>query len=182
MVYIFLADGFEELEALTVVDVLRRGGCLIKTVSIMGRHMVTGSHGITITANEVFEDINPDDAEMLAMPGGLDGAARLKAHEGLKAALIKFNEEGKKLAAICAAPTVLGAHGILKGRKATVYPGLEDGLIGADPTYANVTMDGNITTGRGPALAMEFALTLLKELKGEEVAKETADGLLYKIF
>ena len=118
-VYQFMADGFEDVEALIPVDVLRRGGVDIKTVSIMGRLEVESAHGVTIKADMLFEDADLSDADLLMLPGGMPGASNLDAHEGLKAALLKQAEAGKKISAICAAPFVLGKLGILKGKRAT---------------------------------------------------------------
>ena len=179
MVYVFLADGFEEVEALTAVDVLRRAGVDVKTVSIQEGPVVPGAHGIDVHADLMFSNCNFNEANMLVLPGGLPGSTNLLAHQGLKEQLLDFAEKGKNIAAICAAPMVLGAHGILKGKKATIYPGIEDKLIGAIPTGEAVTVDGNIITGMGPAKAMEFALALLMQLKGENIRNQIAAELLY---
>lgn len=178
MVFIHLATGFEEVEALTPVDVLRRGGVDAKIVSVMGDKTVTGSHGISVQADLLFEEADYDACEMIVLPGGMPGATNLNAHKGLTDQIKAFAEGGKYVAAICAAPMVLGDCGVLKGLDATIYPGMEEHLIGANPTGANVTVCGNIITGKGPALAMEFALTLLGILKGEDVRNQVADGLL----
>ena len=179
MVYVFLADGFEEVEALTAVDVLRRAGVDVKTVSIQEGPVVSGAHGIDVHADLMFSNCNFNEANMLVLPGGLPGSTNLLAHQGLKEQLLDFAKKGKNIAAICAAPMVLGAHGILKGKKATIYPGIEDKLIGAIPTGEAVTVDGNIITGMGPAKAMEFALALLMQLKGENIRNQIAAELLY---
>ncbi|MBR2674698.1 MAG: DJ-1/PfpI family protein [Mogibacterium sp.] len=181
MVYVYLATGFEEIEALTVVDVLRRAEVDVKAVSITGDRLVLGSRDITVQADLLFEEADYDDCEMIVLPGGMPGAANLGAHKGLTdhiKVFAKAGDSGRKLAAICAAPMVLGACGVLEGHEATIYPGMEDHLIGAKPTGENVTVSGNIITGKGPALAMEFALTLVEILKGAEKRKEVAEGLL----
>ena len=157
-VKVFLADGFEEIEGLTVVDLLRRAGIDVKTVSIMGRLEICGAHGIDVKADEIYENADFSDAEMLVLPGGMPGTLHLKEHEGLRAILEKANEDGKKLAAICAAPTVLGGLGFLQGKKAVCYPSMEEGLTGAEVLYDNVVTDGNITTSRGLGTAIDFAL------------------------
>lgn len=180
MVYIYLAEGFEEVEALTVVDVLRRGGCEIRTVSVMNEKAVKGAHGITVEADILFAEADHDSCDMLILPGGLPGAQHLQDHAGLEAQIRAFAKDGKKIAAICAAPMVLGKHGVIKGRKATIYPGMENRLTGAQATGDSVTVDGNIITGQGPAKAMEFALTVLEALVGPEAAGEVASGLLYR--
>lgn len=181
MVYVFIADGFEEVEALTVVDVLRRGGCPVKTVSIMKRNECIGAHNIEVKTDILFEEADFDSCKAIVLPGGLPGADHLEGHAGLAEQIKAFNNEGKTLAAICAAPMVFGTCGILEGKKATIYPGMEDRLTGAKPTYANVSVDGNIITGRGPALAMEFALAVLEHLSGRDCSEDVARGLLYAV-
>ena len=179
MVYVHLATGFEEVEALTIVDVLRRGGIDVKTVSITGETMVMGTHGIPVQADTLFENADYEACEMIVLPGGMPGAANLGAHAGLTDRIREFAKAGKKVAAICAAPMVLADCGILQGKNATIYPGMEARLRDARPTGDNVTIDDNIITGKGPALAMEFALALLEELKGPAVRSEIAGGLLF---
>ena len=180
MVYVHLAEGFEEIEALTIVDILRRAGVDAQTVSITGEKRVMGTHGIPVEADVLFEEADYDACEMIVLPGGLSGADNLQAHEGLAKHIVDFAaDDEKKLAAICAAPQVFGACGILEGKKATIYPSMEDCLCGGQATDDNVTVDGNIITGMGPALAMEFALVLAAELKGAAVSDAVAEGLLY---
>ena len=169
MVFIHLAEGFEEVEALTAVDVLRRAGVDAKTVSVTGNKMVTGTHGIPVEADLLFEEADYGSCEMIVLPGGLPGATNLGSHAGLTDQIKAFAAAGKKVAAICAAPMVLSQCGILEGKEATIYPGMEEELAGAKATGANVTVCGNIITGKGPALAMEFALALTEALKGKEV-------------
>lgn len=178
-VYIFLADGFEEAEAMIPVDVLRRGGIDIKTVSVNGSMQVTGSHGVTMTADLVFEQTDLADATLLILPGGLPGATNLNDHEGLKDALLAHNSRGGKIAAICAAPLVLGGLGLLRGRPATCYPGFEGYMTGAEYTHELCTVADNITTGEGPAAAFPFAYALLSQLAGEDKAREVAEGMMY---
>ena len=179
MVFIHMAEGYEEVEALTCVDVLRRAGVDAKMVSVTGSLTVRGAHGIDIEADLLFEDADYSACEMIVLPGGLPGATNLRDHPGLTAQIEAFAKAGKPLAAICAAPLALAAHGVLEGKKATIYPGMESHLAGAEPTKQTVTVDGNIITGQGPALAMEFALELAGFLKGDKVKKEVATGLLY---
>lgn len=180
MVLIHLAEGFEEVEALTIVDVLRRAGADAKTVSVTGEKMVRGTHGVNIEADLLFEDADYSACEMIVLPGGLPGADNLGAHKGLTDQIKAFAEAGKKVAAICAAPMVFGNCGILDGKLATIYPGMEFALKGGIATGKNVTVCGNIITGKGPALAMEFALALVGELKGKAVRDEVAEGLLFE--
>ena len=179
MIYIHLAEGFEEIEALTIVDVLLRAGCDAKTVSVTGNTDVAGTHGVHVTADLLFEDADYSLCEMIVLPGGLPGATNLLAHEGLEEQIKACHAQGKKLAAICAAPMVFGAHGIITDKDATIYPGMEEYLRGARPTGETVSVDGNVITGQGPALAMEFALKLVEELKGKETRDQVAEGLLF---
>lgn len=178
-VYLFLADGFEEVEALTAVDILRRGGVEVKTVSIMDSLTINGSHGIKVEADLMFDKKGYADADMLVLPGGGKGTQNLKEHKGLNGILIKAEAEGKYLAAICAAPSVLGLAGILDGKKAVCYPGFELQLIGATIGNENVVKDGKIITSRGAGTAMDFALKLLETLEGEEVMKKIKADILY---
>ncbi len=180
MIYEFFADGFEEVEALTIVDLLRRGSCEVTTVSIAESKVVMGTHGIPVTADIMFDEADFSDADMLVLPGGLPGATNLADHKGLTALLKKQNEEGKKIAAICASPAlVFGRHNLLDGRKATCYPGLDDKLTDSQPVEDVVVTDGNLTTSRGPATAMAFGIELVRIMAGEKVADEVSDGLLY---
>ncbi|MDR3093441.1 MAG: DJ-1/PfpI family protein [Bacteroidales bacterium] len=177
-VFLFLAEGFEETEAVGTIDVLRRGGLSVTTVSINGTLTVTGSHGIPVTADAVFEKVDIDRGDMLVLPGGQPGTSNLNAHKGLREQLKKYAAEGKKIAAICAAPLVLGGLDLLQGKKATVYPGYESTLKGAEYIKTPVVTDGNMITGRGPGFVFEFALAIVAELQGKAKAEEVAEGLL----
>lgn len=174
-VFLFLIDGFEEIEAVGTVDVLRRAGVDVKTVSLTGDKLVTGAHGIPVTADLLFEEAPLSDAEMMVVPGG---TIAYYTHEGLKRELREFYDKGGKVAAICAAPAVLGATGILKGHKATCYPGYEAYLEGATHTEEAVVVDGNIVTGKGPGLTIDFALALAEVLAGRAKRDEVAAQLL----
>ena len=178
-VLLFLADGFEEIEALATVDVLRRAGVQVTTVSINPAGLVTGAHGISVMADVLFEQVRYADADMLVLPGGMPGAANLDAHEGLRRLITAHAEAGKWLAAICAAPMVYGHMGLLDGRKATCYPGFEGELDGAAYTAAPVEKDGNIITGKGPAVVLPFAYALAEVLVGEEIVAQVKAGMLY---
>lgn len=179
-VYEFIATGSEEVESLIPLDVLRRGGVEFLTVSITGSKTVELAHGAKIEADLLFEEADLSDADLLMLPGGLPGADYLNAHEGVRKALLAQNEKGKRIAAICAAPQVLGSLGLLKGRRATCYPGFEKFLDGATYTHELCTVDGNITTGEGPAATFPYAYTLLAQLKGKAVADQIAEGMMYK--
>lgn len=167
-VYEFLADGFEEVEGMGPVDVLRRGGVDVKTVSVTGSEMVSTSHGVTVKADMLFEDADFSDADLLMLPGGMPGSATLDMHEGLHTVLAAHNSAGKLIGAICAAPMVLGRMGLLKARRATCYPGFDKYLEGAEYTSELVTVDGNIVTGKGPAATLPYAYRLLEMLEGAE--------------
>ena len=178
-VYVFLADGFEEIEGLTVVDILRRAGVDVAMVSINGKKIVTGSHKIEIGADILFEETDFTDADLLVLPGGMPGTKYLGAHKELTELLKKANEKGTGLAAICAAPSVLGDLGLLNGKTAVCYPGFEERLTGATIGKHTVETDGNITTSRGMGTAIDFALELTKILCGKEKATELGKGIIY---
>lgn len=177
-VNVYLADGFEEVEGLTVVDLLRRAGIEIDMVSIMGRKEITGARKIPVLADKLFEE--QDDPDVIVLPGGMPGTLHLKAHEGLADLIRKADKEGKLLAAICAAPTIYGEMELLEGKNATCYPGMEDKLLGANWQEQSVVVDGNFVTSRGVGTAIAFALTLVTILKDEETAKSLANSIVYK--
>ena len=179
-VCVFLADGFEEIEGLTVVDILRRAGVETETVSVMGRKQIHGSHDILVEADKLFEEADIAAADMLVLPGGMPGTLNLKAHEGLKGQLLAFDSQGKYLAAICAEPTVLSELGLLKGKKACAYPSFEDQLDCGEVLRVPTVTDGNITTGRGMGAAIPFALKLTAILCGEEKAEEVKASIVYE--
>ena len=176
---VFLADGFEEIEGLTVVDVLRRGGVEVTTVSIKEELSVTGRSGISVLADGSFEEMDFSETDLLVLPGGMPGTTNLRDYEPLTTLLKKFHEEKRLLGAICAAPMVFGGLGFLKGRKATIYPGMEEKLVGAVPVTDRVVVDGHITTSRGMGTAIAFSLSLLGQLEGEEKAKEIQKSIVY---
>ena len=178
LVYAFFAEGFEEIEGLAVVDLLRRADIEIETVSITDRYEVTGSHNITIKTDKIFSEINTDNAEMLFLPGG-PGTPNLAAHDGVVQALRKFDENGKKIAAICAAPGVLGQLGLLNGKKATCFPGYEDKLQGAEYVREKAVTDGNITTARGMGASIELGLELIRILADKETCDEIAGKIQF---
>ncbi len=180
-VYVFLANGFEDVEALIPIDVLRRGNVEVITVSTTDTDIVESAHGVGIRADVMFDDCDFADADLLMLPGGMPGASNLFAHEGVCKALLSQQEHGKKIAAICASPAVVLAQlGILDGKKATCYPGFEQMLTTADYTGELVTVDGNITTGEGPAAAFPYAYTILADLVDEQTASQIAEGMRFK--
>lgn len=177
LVYTFLADGFEEIEALAVVDILRRAGIETQMISISEQYKVTGSHGITVLADKLFEEIDLDKGDVLFLPGGIPGTPNLAAHKGLMTKIREFNEKGKRIAAICAAPSILGEIGLLKGKTVSCFPGYEDKLIGATYLREKAITDGNITTGRGMGSAIELGLELVRQLISDEKAIELASKI-----
>lgn len=177
---IFFAEGYEEVEALTVVDLLRRAGMDIDMVSLTGGQTVTGSHGITVQMDVLYQEADFERADILILPGGMPGTKNLLAHQGLKERLVSFAaDSSKKVAAICAAPSVLGEHGILKGREATCYPGFEDKLTGAAVKEASVVTDGNVITSRGMGTAIEFAAAIIESYCGRDKADAILESIIY---
>ena len=175
---IFLATGFEETEALFPLDILRRGGLEVKTVSVTGEKFVMGAHGVPVGADVLFEDLNEEDVEMVVLPGGMPGATNLDAHAGLDKLILNFAKAGKPLSAICASPLVFGKRGLLKGKKATCYPGFESYLEGAEYTGNKVEIVDNFITGKGPGAAWDFGFAILEKYAGAQKAKEVREGML----
>ncbi len=178
MIYVLLADGCEEIEALTPVDILRRGGCEVRTVGITGRD-VTGSHGIRITADLLPEEAT-DPVDLLILPGGIPGADHLDASVETDRLIQKTLDENGRLAAICAAPYVLGKRGLLAGKKATCYPSekFRSRLLNAEILDCPVVTDGNVTTAAGMGAAFAFSVELLSLMAGREVAGKIASAAL----
>ena len=179
--FLFLADGFEEIEALTAVDVLRRVGIDVKTVSITAALQVTGAHGVTVNADLLFDNTLFSDPEWLILPGGMPGAVNLYECAPLQGLLRRqASSKHGRIAAICAAPAVvLGQLGLLEGRKATCYPGFENLLKGAEHVEAPVTVDDRYVLGNGPSNALLWALNIVKAARGLETAENVAGGMLY---
>ena len=179
MVYLFLTDKFEEVEALTAVDLLRRAELELVTVSINGTKSVCGSHNIKVEADMLIEDVDWTKGECIVLPGG-PGTGALNECKLLMENVDAYIKNGKPVGAICAAPAkVLGVNGYLKGKNAVCYPGLEDLLIDANVMYVPVVTDGNITTARGAGCATDFALELIAVLKGREVSDKIAESIVY---
>ena len=179
-VFIFMAEGHEEIEALTVVDLLRRAGIDIEMVSITGNKRVPGSHGIISVSDKLIEQVDLDSADMLVLPGGMPGTLNLELCQPLMDAIHSFNGQGKHIAAICAAPTVFGKAGLLEGKVATCYPGMEADLVGAKVSTDKVCHDGNIITSRGLGTAIEFALEIIKTLDSQDKADKIATSVVYR--
>ena len=181
-VCVFFAEGYEEIEALTVVDILRRGNIDVDMVSVTGAKSVTGSHNITVEMDKLFEEVDFDKTDMIVPPDGGPGTKGLEATEALMKQVDAFYEKGKYIAAICAAPSIFGHRGILNGRKACSYPTFESHLEGADVSREPVTVSDNVITSRGMGTALPFALKLLALFAGEEAAQQMKETIVFLPF
>lgn len=179
-VYTFFADGFEEIEAFTAIDVLRRAGLNVEMITVTGEEVVMGAHDIPVVCDAYFPDRDFSDADLLLLPGGMPGAATLSKHEGLNQLILDFTKQNKPVAAICAAPIVLGKLGLLKGKKVTCYPGFESYLEGATCTGEQVVKDGAVITAIGPGAAMDFALAVVELLAGKSKVAELEEAMCIK--
>ncbi len=180
MTYIFLAQGFEEIEAIAVIDTLRRAGVSVTVVSIMDELAVRGAHDIVVMADVMYGGVDFEDAQMLILPGGMPGTSNLAEFAQLNDLLVKHNNAGRYIAAICAAPIVLGRLGILEGRKAVCYPSFEPQLIGATVGLDRVMKSDNIITSRGPGSAIEFAYEIILTLNPHFDIEEMKAGMIVK--
>ncbi len=174
---IFLAVGFEEIEAVATIDILRRAGVDIELISVSGGEYVEGAHGIIVHCDKLFYNVDYDIYDMLILPGGQPGTKHLKAHDGLRELLIDFNKQNKKIAAICAAPSVLGELGILEGKEATCFAGFEKSLKGASISKDNALTSGNIITAKSAAYVGDFAREILKDMLSEKEIVKIFNGL-----
>lgn len=179
MIYVFLATGFEEVEAIAPIDVLRRAGLQVTTVSITDELTVVGAHGMGMVADTLFADNDYSDADLLFLPGGLPGSTNLNAHQDLRQLILDHHAADKALAAICAAPMVYGNLGLAQGKRMTCYPGCEQYLVGADYTANLVERDGLMFTGKGPAAALALGYMLVEHFCGEDVADQLRQGMMY---
>ncbi len=177
MVYVLLADGFEEVEAIEPIDILTRGGVEVTTVGVTGK-VVTGAHGIPVTADIEINEVTPDDMELLMLPGGA-GHELLDASNEVHRLINYAVSNGLYISAICAAPSILGKKQLLDGKKATCFPGYEKYLYGADVTAEKAVVDGKIITGKGAGAAAEFGFTMLKILKDAETANRIKEIMQY---
>lgn len=177
-VNVYLAEGFEEIEAVTIVDVLRRAGVNTITISITGKRTVTGAHGIIVTADEIFENADNMAADMIVLPGGMPGTMNLENHKGLRDVILDFAGKNKYIAAICAAPSVLGKLGLYDKKKAVCYPGFEKALKGAIVSNETVEQDGSFITSKGPGTAVYFALYLASLMKDKKEAEKLKKEML----
>jgi 4-methyl-5(b-hydroxyethyl)-thiazole monophosphate biosynthesis len=174
-----LANGFEEIEAIGIIDILRRAEIFVTVISITGVREVRGAHDIGVMADDLFENAELSGYDMIVLPGGMPGSQNLKDHPGLTGIIKDFNTKGKLLGAICAAPMVLGGLGILENKNATCYPGFSHYLKGAHMQADRVVEDHNIITGIGPGAVFDFALKLVERLVGKEKAALVAGQMLY---
>ena len=179
-VYVFFATGFEEIEGLTCVDLMRRADIDVTTVSVTGDRTVVGSHKIPVQMDKLFDEVDFGQAQMLVLPGGMPGTLHLEACDALMEQLDRFYSAGKWVAAICAAPQIFGHRGYLKGRKATSFPSMEKELDGAIVTHGAAEGDGNVITGRGMGCAIDFALKIIGSLISEEEAAAQAERIVYE--
>ena len=177
MVYIFLADGFEEIEALTQIDYLRRAGIEVTSVGVTGKN-VTGSHGITVISDICENEFSADnELEMVILPGGIPGVPNLEKSDIVKAALKFAFENGRFIAAICAAPTLVAKYGYLDGKRAVCYPSMENELCGADYIKTSVVRDGKIITAEAAGASEQFALELIRSLRGDDVSEKIRNAI-----
>ena len=177
-VALYLATGFEEIEAFTTVDILRRADVQVDLIALGTNLEVVGAHGIKVIADILIEGITQGGYDMMVLPGGVPGTTNLDQSEILKKQIIDFNSKGKYIGAICAAPLIIGKMGFLENREATCYPGVETDLLGAIYKELAVVVDGNFITSRGVGTAIEFALKLVELLKGKKLSQSLASGLL----
>ena len=177
MIYMFIAKGFEEIEALCPLDLMRRAGLDVTTVGIGGTH-ITGSHGIEVTTDIADTDFRADDMEMIFLPGGMPGTLNLAASEVVMSAIKSAIEYDSYIAAICAAPSILGDMGLLRGRQAVCYPGFEDRLVGATVPDRKVVLDDNILTAKGMGAALEMGLKIVEIFRGETAAAELRHAVI----
>lgn len=177
---VFFAEGYEEIEALTVVDITRRAGIETFMVSVTEERKVTGSHGITVEMDKLLSEVDFDKIDMIILPGGMPGTLYLENCEPLMERVKEFDKAGRYLSAICAAPIIFGHLGLLKNRKACCYPGMEEGLEEAELSYENFVVSDHILTSRGMGTAIDFALQIVARLQSETAAQELAEKIVYK--
>ncbi len=177
---VFFGTGFEEIEALTVVDILRRAKIAVDMISITGEREVTGSHQICIKTDLLLEETDFDALDMIVLPGGMPGTTNLENCAPLMEQVDDFYKKGKLISAICAAPTIFGHRGLLQGRNACCYLGMEDGLEGAHVTTNPVELSDHVTTSRGMGTALDFSLAILERLQGKEAADKMAAKIVYE--
>ena len=176
MFYMFLADGFEETEALACLDVMRRAKLMVHTAGVTGEFVIS-SHGVCVKSDVSADDIDYEEIEGAILPGGMPGTLNLENDERVIKCVKYCYENDKLVAAICAAPSILGHLGILSGKKATCFPGFEKELKGADPTAAHTETDGNVITGKGAGCAIEFGYAIVAKAVSKEVADKVIEDM-----
>ena len=176
-VYVFLAEGFEEIEGLTVVDLLRRANLETEMVSVMEGRQIKGSHGIKVTADSMFADVDYSDADLLVLPGGMPGTTNLENSAEVNSFIDYANENGKYICAICAAPSILGKKGLLEGKEAICFPGFEEYLYGACLSEKSVVADGKIITAKACGVALKFGKVIAEQFIGKEKAEKLWESL-----
>lgn len=176
-IFLFLAEGFEEIEAVAPIDIFRRADIEVTTVSVTSDKVVCGAHGISVVADVVFAEMDFSGDYLLFLPGGMPGTANLDQHEGLRNLILTHAEKGNNIAAICAAPSILGKLGLLKGKEAICYPGFESQLLDAEISESTVVKSGSIYTAKAAGVAIEFALRIVEDIKGVEVAQKIARAI-----
>ena len=174
---IFLAEGFEEIEAVAPIDIFRRAAIEVITVSVTGNKVVNGAHAIPVTADVLFENAVFSNDDFLFLPGGLPGTTNLEKHEGLKALIKEKYDNGGEMAAICAAPSIFGKMNLLADKEAICYPGFEQALQGAKISNSKIVKAENVFTAKAAGVAIEFALSIVAHLKGDDVAKSIREGI-----
>ena len=177
MIYMFIAEGFEEIEALCPLDLMRRAGLTVKTVGVGGA-CVTGAHGITVNTDITDKDALDGNADMIFLPGGMPGTLNLAASEVVKKAILNAHENGAYIAAICAAPSILGDMGLLRGKTAVCYPGFEDRLTDSNVSYDKVVLDGRLLTARGMGAALEMGLKIVEIFCGKSAADDLRHAVI----
>lgn len=177
-ILLFLAEGFEEIEAVAPIDVFRRAGIEVTSISVSNKLTVNGAHGIGINADVIFEKADFTGNFLIYLPGGMPGTKNLGNHDGLIKLIEKQHEKGGTIAAICAAPSILGKMGLLKQKEAICYPGYESLLTDAKLSASSIVKSGNILTAKGPGVAIPFALKIVEELKGNKTAQQVASGMI----
>lgn len=180
MVALLLADGFEEVEAATPIDILRRAGIEVKTFSISTEQYVCGAHNIMIDSDDYIGNIDYGEVDAVILPGGLQGTQNLGNCKDVQHILDYMYENNKIICAICAAPSILGKSGYLKGKRATCFPGFEEYLKGAEYTAERVTVDGRFITSKGMGTAMDFALAIVEYIKDKKTADDIAKSTMYR--
>ena len=180
MIHVLLATGYEEIEAVTTIDILRRCGLPVQTCSVTGTRLIHGAHNLPVMADALFRKSTIEEGDCIVLPGGMPGTNNLWASESLKKALVALNEKGILIAAICAAPMILGKLGILNGKNATCYSGFEEHLLGASVSSNLVVEDGNIITGRGPGAAAEFAFAIARRYLSAHDVEQVLLGMIMK--